>query len=166
MLSDSLDLTETQVIKDGIDLSVDIPDELPKIRVRSHKIQQVFLNIISNARYALNLKFPHAHEDKVLRIKGEEVITDNIKYVRVIFYDRGSGISADILDRICDPFFTSKPPGKGTGLGLSISHAIVKDHDGRLYFDSVEGKYCKTIIDLPVAVGKNEYENENSNNRG
>ncbi|MEE8431345.1 MAG: ATP-binding protein [Candidatus Desulfatibia sp.] len=166
VLSDSLDLTETQVRKDGIDLSVDIPDELPKIRVRSHKIQQVFLNIISNARYALNQKFPHAHEDKVLRIKGEEVITNNIKYVRVIFYDRGTGIPTDILDRICDPFFTSKPPGKGTGLGLSISHVIVKDHDGRLYFDSVEGEYCKTIVDLPVSVGKNEFENENSNNRG
>ncbi len=60
-----------EIRKDGIDLSVDIPDELPKIRVRSHKIQQVFLNIISNARYALNQKFPHAHEDKVLRIKGK-----------------------------------------------------------------------------------------------
>jgi PAS domain S-box-containing protein len=166
VLSDSLDLTETQVRKDSIDLSVHIPDELPKIRVRSHKIQQVFLNIISNARYALNQKFPHAHEDKVLQIKGEEVLTNNIKYVRVTFYDRGTGISADILDRICDPFFTSKPPGKGTGLGLSISHAIVKDHDGRLYFDSVEGQYCQIIIDLPVSVKKNEYENENSNNRG
>lgn len=76
----------------------------------------------------------------------------------MIFYDRGTGIPADILDRICDPFFTSKPPGKGTGLGLSISHVIVKDHGGRLYFDSVEGEYCKTIIDLPVSVEKNEYE--------
>jgi len=166
VLSDSLDLTETQVRKDGIDLRVDIPDELPKIRVRSHKLQQVFLNIISNARYALNQKFPHAHEDKVLQINGEEVLTNNIKYVRVTFYDRGTGISADILDRICDPFFTSKPPGKGTGLGLSISHAIVKDHDGRLYFESVEGKYCQIIIDLPVSVGKNEYENENPDHRG
>ena len=150
VLSDSLDLTETQIRKDGIDLSVEIPDELPKIRVSSHKIQQVFLNVISNARYALNQKFPHTHEDKILKITGSVAEINNNKYVRVIFYDRGNGMSSDILDRICDPFFTSKPPGKGTGLGLSISQAIIKDHDGRIYFDSVEREYSKIIIDLPA----------------
>ncbi len=93
------------------------------------------------------------------------VETNNNKYVRIIFNDRGTGMPADILDRICDPFFTSKPPGKGTGLGLSISHAIIKDHNGRLYFDSVEGEYAKIVIDLPVLEGENEQEDENINNR-
>jgi C4-dicarboxylate-specific signal transduction histidine kinase len=166
VLSDSLDLTETQLRKDGIDLSVNIPDELPKIRLYSHKIQQVFLNIISNARYALNQKYPHAHEDKTLKITGKVVKINDNKYVRVIFHDHGTGIPSDILDRICDPFFTSKPPAMGTGLGLSISHAIIKDHDGRLYFDSVEGEYSKIIIDLPGLVEKDENKDENSNNRG
>jgi len=78
--------------------------------------------------------------------------SDGKKYVQLVFHDHGPGISADIVDRICDPFFSNKPLGEGTGLGLSISHAIIKDHGGSLYFDSVEGKYAKIIINLPVAL--------------
>jgi PAS domain S-box-containing protein len=100
VLSDSLDLTETQIRKDGIDLNINIPDELPRIKVRSHKIQQVFLNIISNARYALNRKFPHSHADKILQIDGEVALSNNIEYIRVIFFDRGTGIPDEIIDRI------------------------------------------------------------------
>jgi PAS domain S-box-containing protein len=162
VLSDSLDLTETQIRKDGIDLNITIPDKPTRIKVRSHKIQQVFLNIISNARYALNQKFPHSHADKILQIDGEVAVSNNIEYIRVTFFDRGTGIPGEIIDRICDPFFTTKPPGKGTGLGLSISHAIIKDHGGRLYFDSVEGEYTRIIIDLPVFGGENGKEDENS----
>ena len=89
-------------------------------------------------------------------------MSNNIEYIRVTFFDRGTGIPGEIIDRICDPFFTTKPPGKGTGLGLSISHAIIKDHGGRLYFDSVEGEYTRIIIDLPVFGGENGKEDENS----
>jgi signal transduction histidine kinase len=152
ILSDSLDLTEVQIRKDGIDLSVDIPQGIPRIKVRGHQIQQVFLNIISNARYALNQKFSQTHQNKVIEIKGDTVDTNDKQYVRVIFFDQGTGISDDILGRICDPFFSNKPLGEGTGLGLSISQAIIKDHGGNLYFDSVEGEYTSVIIDLPVAL--------------
>jgi signal transduction histidine kinase len=120
--------------------------------VRGHQIQQVFLNIISNARYALNQKFSEPHENKVIEIKGDTVDANGKQYVRVIFFDQGTGISGDILGRICDPFFSNKPLGEGTGLGLSISQAIIKDHGGILYFDSVEGEYTSVIIDLPVAL--------------
>ena len=154
ILSDSLGLTEVQIRKDGIDLKVDIPQGIPRIKVRGHQIQQVFLNIISNARYALNQKFSQTHESKVIEIKGDTVDSNDKQYVRVIFFDRGIGISGDILGRICDPFFSNKPLGEGTGLGLSISHAIIKDHGGNLDFDSVEGEYTSVIIDLPVALGK------------
>ena len=85
VLADSLDLIETQIRKDGIDLGVNIPDELPKVRLHSHKLQQVFLNIISNARYALNQKYPHVHEDKILQITGSTVAVNNNNYVRMIF---------------------------------------------------------------------------------
>jgi PAS domain S-box-containing protein len=152
ILSDSLGLTEVQIRKDGIDLRVDIPKRIPRIKVRGHQIQQVFLNIISNARYALNQKFSEPHENKVIEIKGDTVDANGKQYVRVIFFDQGTGISGDILGRICDPFFSNKPLGEGTGLGLSISQAIIKDHGGILYFDSVEGEYTSVIIDLPVAL--------------
>ncbi len=154
ILSDSLDLTEVQIRKDGIDLKVNIPNTIPEIKVRSYQIQQVFLNIISNARYALNQKFTGAHKNKVLQINGETVESNGKTYVRMIFFDHGTGISYEILDRICDPFFSKKPPGEGTGLGLSISQAIIKDHGGELYFDSVKGEYAKVIIELPAAIEK------------
>lgn len=151
LLSDSLNLTETQIRNDGIDLQVDVANDIPMILARGNQIQQVFLNVISNARYALNQKFPQFHGDKVFKIKGAVVDENDQKYVRLIFWDQGSGISADVLDRICDPFFSTKPAGEGTGLGLSVSHAIIKDHGGKLSFDSAEGEYAKVIIDLPVA---------------
>jgi C4-dicarboxylate-specific signal transduction histidine kinase len=138
ILSDSLDLAEAQLRNDSIDLRVDIQDNIPRIKVRGHQIQQVFLNIIINARYALNQKFCRSHEKKMIEIKADTVDTNDKKYVRVIFFDQGTGISADILDRICDPFFSNKPIGEGTGLGLSISQAIVKDHGGNLYFDIID----------------------------
>jgi len=151
ILSDSLGLTEVQIRKDGIDLKVDIPPGIPRVKVRGHQIQQVFLNIISNARYALNQKFPKSHKSKLIEIKRDTVDANGKHYVRVTFFDRGNGISSDILGRICDPFFSNKPLGEGPGLGLSISQAIIKDHGGNLDFDSVEGEYTSVIIDLPVA---------------
>jgi len=150
LLSDCLDLTETQIRKDGIDLKVDIPDTFPEVKVQSHHIQQVFLNIISNARYALNKDTTIARKHKIIEIKGELVDSNTNQYVRLNFFDNGTGIPRDIMNRICDPFFSSKPPGEGTGLGLSISHSIIKDHGGRLNFDSVEGAHTNITIDLPV----------------
>ncbi|MBW2654572.1 MAG: PAS domain-containing protein, partial [Deltaproteobacteria bacterium] len=150
LLSDCLDLTETQIRKEGIDLKVDIPDKIPEIRVRSHHIQQVFLNILSNARYALGKGAAIVRKNKTIEIKGQLIDSNTRQYVRLSFFDNGTGIPADIMNRICDPFFSSKPSGEGTGLGLSISHSIIKDHGGRLNFDSVEGAYTNVIIDLPV----------------
>jgi len=154
LLCDSLNFTETQIRNDGIDLQVDVAPDIPMIFARGNQIQQVFLNVISNARYALNEKFPQIHADKVLKIKGAVVDENDQQYARLIFWDQGGGMSADILDRICDPFFSTKPAGEGTGLGLSVSHAIIKDHGGKLSFDSVEGEYAKVIIDLPLAMAE------------
>jgi PAS domain S-box-containing protein len=154
ILSDSLDLTEAQMRNDGIHLQVDIPDDIPMIKARVHQMQQVFLNIISNARYALNQKFSHARDNKILQIRGAEMKNNGKKFVHLVFHDQGTGISADILNNICDPFFSNKPLGEGTGLGLSISQAIIKDHGGSLFFDSVEGEYTKVIINLQVAAEK------------
>jgi PAS domain S-box-containing protein len=149
LLSDCLDLTATQISKDGIDLNIDIPDNFPDVRVRSHHIQQVFLNIISNSRYALNTSDRRNRENKTIEIKAEAVDRLSPPIVRLTFFDNGTGIKKEILDRICDPFFSSKPAGEGTGLGLSISHTIIKEHGGELKFDSVEKDYTRVIIELP-----------------
>jgi PAS domain S-box-containing protein len=152
ILSDTLTLTEAQIRKDGIILKLNVPPELPKIIANPHQIQQVFLNIVSNARYALNQKYREAHDNKILEIFGEKIVLDNCPYVRVIFYDHGIGIPADIMNKIMNPFFTTKPAGKGTGLGLSISHGIVSEHGGKLVIDSTEGEVTKVAVILPAMV--------------
>ncbi|MBI4690570.1 MAG: PAS domain-containing protein [Nitrospirae bacterium] len=149
ILSDAMLLTATQILKDNIKLKVNVPDNLPEIFANAQQIQQVFLNIMNNSRYALNEKYPGPHEDKILEISGETVTIEGRQYIKTIFYDRGTGISADIIDKIINPFFTTKPGGKGTGLGLSISHGIIRDHDGHLRIESVNGEFTKMIVELP-----------------
>jgi PAS domain S-box-containing protein len=150
IINDTLSLIKKQILNDGITLTVDVPANLPRIKARSQQIQQVFMNIIINARYALNKRFAGFHEDKVLEIRGEPIKSEGRDLVRTIFYDHGTGIPSSILDKIYNPFFSTKPRGEGTGLGLSISYGIIKDHGGRLWIDSVEEKCTKVIIDLPV----------------
>jgi len=150
ILSSSLGLIEKRLLKDGIQLSVDISNPLPEINVRSHEIQQVFLNILNNAHYGLNQNSLKFGGKNFLRIKSEMADVEGRNYIRTTFYDSGPGIPLNILNKICDPFFSTKPPGKGTGLGLSISHGIINNHEGRLLFETVEGEYTKVIVDLPV----------------
>jgi PAS domain S-box-containing protein len=150
IISDTLILMGKQLEKDHIHIKLGIPEDLPEIFVNSQEIQQVFMNLISNARYALNQRYPRAHENKILEILGEKITVNRCPYVKVTFYDHGTGIPAGIKNKIMKPFFTTKPPGKGTGLGLNISHKIITDHNGKLTIDSVEGKYTRISITLPI----------------
>lgn len=150
ILEETLALTQAQIRKDGILLVLDFPDSLPEVTANLQQVQQAFINIISNARYALNEKYPGWHKDKSLAISGETVIVDGCPYVRVAFLDQGWGISAEKISFLTKPFFSTKPFGKGTGLGLSITQKIIDDHDGYLRFESEEGEFARVIIDLPV----------------
>ncbi|OQY97892.1 MAG: hypothetical protein B6D35_13485 [Candidatus Brocadia sp. UTAMX2] len=149
IVSDTLTLVDSQLKKDCIALVLNLPYTLPRIRAHHQQIQQVFLNVISNARYALNAKYPGRHENKMIEIRGEAVTMDHGRWVKITFHDTGAGIPSDILDKVMNPFFSTKPRGKGTGLGLSISHSIVKDHDGKLLIDSAEGEFTDITIVLP-----------------
>jgi len=68
----------------------------------------------------------------------------------VCFKDYGCGIPADVIDKVMNPFFSTKTEGKRTGLGLSISHGIVEEHGGRLSVESEAGRYTKVVMELPV----------------
>jgi signal transduction histidine kinase len=71
-------------------------------------------------------------------------------YVRISFLDYGTGIPFDNLNKVANPFFTTKPSGIGTGLGLSISDGFIREHGGSLKLESEQGEFTKVIIDLPV----------------
>lgn len=150
ILDEVLALTETQVTKEGINLTVDFPAGLKKVMADFQQVEQVFLNIINNARYALNQKFPKAHPKKNFVIHGSEEIFDDKIFLEITFIDYGTGIPSSIVDKICNPFFSTKPSGIGTGLGLAISHGIITDHGGKLTFESRYGDYTKVTILLPV----------------
>ena len=143
-------LNAAQLRKDNITVETDVPDGLPDIWANSHEILQVFVNIISNARHALNEKYPEPHEDKILDITAEPLKHEGRRQVRICFKDHGCGIPAAIIDKVMNPFFSTKTERKRTGLGLSISQGIVEAHGGRLSLESHEGQYTKVVIDLPV----------------
>jgi|GEM_PF-2038442 PAS domain S-box-containing protein len=149
----SLNLTGHQMELDNIKIVREIPDGLPFVRGSANRIEQVFINILSNARYALNKKYPADHPDKLLEIKASVVLKGGRPHVRTEFKDHGTGIPRHLIDRVMDPFFTTKEQGKGTGLGMSISSNIVNEHGGTLELESEEGRYTRVIVDLPVEQG-------------
>jgi len=150
ILKESLVLTRAQLRKECIRLDVDLPDDLPEIEANFQQIQQVFLNIVNNARYALNDKYPARDENKAIDIRGERVRIDAREYVRITFFDHGIGIPAGKVSMITKPFFSTKPLGKGTGLGLTISDRIITKHGGRLTIESAEGEFTRVTIDFPA----------------
>ncbi len=126
----------------------DYDDSLGLVKVIPQDIGRVILNLITNAFYAVNEKnklTPDNYEPLVLVItekKGNRVL--------VTIKDNGSGIPQRILDKIFQPFFTTKPTGQGTGLGLSLSYDIVKAHGGELKVETKEGEGTEFIIQLPI----------------
>jgi PAS domain S-box-containing protein len=152
IMRDALMLTQQQIGKSGIDLTISISPDIPEITANAQEMEQVFINIINNARYALNQKYPSNKCDKKLVISASPIEIDSTPYLQLIFYDTGTGISRDIIKKVKDPFFTTKPVNAGTGLGMSISHGIISDHKGTLEIESKEGEYTRIIIKLPVEV--------------
>jgi PAS domain S-box-containing protein len=152
VLAEALNLYGAQIRKDGIILKVDIPEGLPLIRGNAQQLMQVFLNLLSNARYALNRKFTSPQAGKVIRVSASVENLGERKYLKVQFFDNGVGIPAERIERVIEPFYTTKPAGVGTGLGLSISHGIILEHEGRLEIESSEGEYTNITILFPVIV--------------
>jgi len=149
LLQEALSLCAARLRKDGINIELDIPDELPCLLGKHQKLEQVFINLISNAQHALNQKFPTPCEEKTLAISARPL--EQGTGVEIVFHDRGCGIPEGIRERILNPFFSTKPQGEGTGLGLSISHGIIQDHGGTIQFESPPGGYTKVILTLPMA---------------
>ncbi|MEI7733066.1 MAG: PAS domain S-box protein [Verrucomicrobiota bacterium] len=150
MIEQTLSLIRTVIRRDQITLQVEVPPDLPAIKCRSQQIQQVLMNLLTNARDALNQRYSAHHADKIMRLGAVYFERDGRRWVRITVEDHGAGIPAEVQGRIFDPFFTTKSRSEGTGLGLSISHSIVKDHHGKLWFETEVGRGTKFHLELPV----------------
>jgi PAS domain S-box-containing protein len=155
ILNRTLTLIRTVIKRDQIRLEVDLPDDLPTIKCRSQQIQQVLMNLLTNARDALNARYPEYDPDKIVTVMVRSFEKDGQGWLRTTVEDHGVGIPAEIRERIFDPFYTSKDRALSTGLGLSISLGIIQDHHGKLTFESEEGKGTRFFLDLPVDNGWN-----------
>ncbi len=144
----SLTLVGSILKKDRIRLKQSIADELPFVRCNAQQIEQIIINLLTNARDALDRKYPGEDEDKIVEIVIRKIEKDGEPWVRTTVEDHGSGVPADLIARIFDPFFTTKPRDMGTGLGLSISYGIAQDHGGDLTVESEEGRYTRFHLDL------------------
>jgi two-component system NtrC family sensor kinase len=139
----SVAILQYQLRTSNIKVVTHFAPNLPKVLADSHQLQQVFVNLINNARQAIEAYRPSG----MICIRTETCE----RGVRLAFQDDGPGIAKENLAKIFNPFFTTKEVGKGTGLGLSLSYGIIKEHGGTIAVESTPGNGATFTIDLPVA---------------
>ncbi|MFH1146206.1 MAG: ATP-binding protein [Pseudomonadota bacterium] len=143
-----------------IDVNLELAEGLPAIMAEHNRLEQVFINLVTNAMDALDEKvqgMPFEGGEKSLTIKS---FAEDGEVV-VIVSDTGGGIPNSIKDKIFEPFFTTKKAGKGTGLGLCISFTIVGDYDGTIDVASEEGKGTTFVLRFPVHQKASENDHVN-----
>lgn len=143
VIDQALDLIAAQFRSAGIKLVREYQPDLPVIVVSQSLLQQVLLNLVQNAKDAIEMSG-----------KGSQVVvrvqrTDK-EYIAIIVEDDGPGIPEEVRDKIYNPFFTTKPPGKGTGLGLSITYKHVQDMGGQIRFSTQEGVGTRFEVLIPI----------------
>ena len=130
-------------------MKTDFDKSIGNISIVPQDIGRVILNLINNAFYAVDEKKKKTGKDY------EPIVTVSTKKLNgkmeIKVGDNGNGIPQKVLDKIFQPFFTTKPTGQGTGLGLSLSYDIVKAHGGELKVETKEGEGSEFIIKLPTA---------------
>ena len=120
---------------------------IPMVECYAGKLNQVFMNILSNAIYAVEKKF---NGNPGGEIKIETKLNDDLSKVIISISDNGTGIPKEVMGRIFEPFFTTKDVGEGTGLGMSIAYKTIERHNGKISLNSVEGEGTSFDIELPV----------------
>ena len=146
VIRDTLSLLEHQFKTAQIGVDLDLAEELPPINGNPGKLQQVFLNLLLNAKEAMagggNLRI-------------STLVDGNPNYIAALITDSGSGIAPEHMKRIYDPFFTTKTtpkPGdrRGTGLGLSVSYGIIQEHAGKIHVESAVGAGTTFHLEFPL----------------
>jgi signal transduction histidine kinase/CheY-like chemotaxis protein len=142
LLQASAELLEYQMRTSNVELQFTLAPHLPTTHADPHQLQQVFVNLLNNARQAIEAHQP-AGLVRITTLRGEEV-------VRIVFHDNGPGIPPENLTKIFNPFFTTKEVGKGTGLGLSLCYGIIREHGGQIEVSSEPGDGAVFTVELPA----------------
>ena len=141
VLTSAVELMQEQLRLRMIELTASWSPTNPIVRGNRIQLEQVFLNLLTNARDAVD-----SSPKKSIWLSS--VVQGDM--VKIVFHDSGMGISAEHQSRIFDPFFTTKPVGEGTGLGLSISYGIITEHQGQIFVESHPGDGATFTIQLPL----------------
>jgi len=138
----------------GIVTSTDFDQSIPALNIIPEDIAKVLLNLYNNALYAVTEKKTlRQAEDSAIYEPSISVTTKKSNgKAEIKITDNGDGIPEHIVDKIFQPFYTTKPTGQGTGLGLSLSYDIIKAHDGEIKVESVPGEHTSFIIYLPFTI--------------
>jgi PAS domain S-box-containing protein len=139
----TLDLLDYDLNKQNIILQLELSEGLPPVVADTDQLQQVVLNLVTNARDAMP-------EGGQLLLRTEAVQANGQSFLELRVEDTGEGIAPDNLDKLFEPFFTTKPEGVGTGLGLSICQGIVESHGGCISAESELGQGTIFVIQLPL----------------
>jgi two-component system NtrC family sensor kinase len=142
VIESAVELLHYEITSGNVQVLFDPANDLPDTLLDPLQLQQVFVNIINNAIQAAEQK----DCERTLHISTRACD----EHIRITFADNGSGISAEDLPNIFNPFFTTKPVGAGTGLGLSLAYGIVHEHGGTISAESVEGEGATFVVDLPI----------------
>ena len=148
ILQKALELRAYELKTGNIEVALDLAPDLPQTIADFNQIEEVFLNLILNAEQAMT----EAHRGGKLIIKTQQTKD----YIRISFADDGPGIPAKYLDKLFDPFFTTREERGGSGLGLSVCHGIVTEHGGKIYAKSKSGKGSTFFVELPVTTAKTD----------
>jgi two-component system NtrC family sensor kinase len=144
ILEKTVELRSYELQVNNIEIDRQLDRDLPKTIADAHQLQQVFLNVLTNAEQAMLESHGKGH----LTIRTRFDAQNGRIIVEIV--DDGPGIAESCLTRIFDPFFTTKEVGKGTGLGLSLSYGMIKEHGGNIYARSRLGDGATFVIELPV----------------
>jgi len=134
-----------------ITVAIDVPDDLPRVEADEARLEQVLMNLILNARDALDEREGDEPEKEILIRARPVTLPGEEPGVSIEITDNGPGIPREVLDRVFEPFFTTKEVGKGTGLGLSISYGLVREFGGTLEVQSRPGEGSSFTVLLKAA---------------
>ncbi|MCK6630343.1 MAG: GAF domain-containing protein [Anaerolineae bacterium] len=142
IIGDSVSLVKAQLQMNAVQVKIDLDAELPMTMADPHQLEQVFINLMTNAIHALATK-PDPRQLVVESSHDDE-------HIFLSFADNGPGIPAQHLSRVFDPFFSTKGVGEGTGLGLSICFGIISEHKGRIWAENSPNGGAIFTIQLPI----------------